>query len=466
MTLEERIRGRKIGILGMARSGMAAAHLALEMGGEPFVSDNAPADKLTDQCRQLKREGIPFETDGHTKCLLGCDYLIVSPGVPSDIDVLQSAKQRGIPTFSELEFAYWVCPARIVAITGSNGKTTTTTLVGEMMHAAGFDTHVCGNIGQPLAGLVRKMTADSVAVVEVSSFQLEGVEDFKPQVAAILNLTPDHIDRHGNFENYKKAKYRITENQTEHELLVLNRDDRETRVDSPRSDATVGYFTVGASGAAGDYATWVADGWLQTRIAGATERVIAVSDIGIPGPHNLQNAAAAVTVARHMGVDIATIAGVLKSFAGVEHRLEPAGMVAGVTFVNDSKATNVDSVCYALKSIATPIYLICGGRDKGGSYEPIIEAGQNRIEGIVAIGEAREKIINALGRSFPTQMADSLEEAVGKCFEMAHPGETVLLSPGCASFDMFENYEHRGRAFKDAVATLKNGKNRSAKITR
>ncbi|MCX6833802.1 MAG: Mur ligase family protein, partial [candidate division Zixibacteria bacterium] len=213
MTVEERIRGRRVGIVGMARSGVAVARLVLERKGQPFVSDSAPADKVSNQCAGLTNLGIPFETGGHTDKLLACDYLVVSPGVKLNIGILAQARDKGLPIFSELEVASWVCPGPIIAITGANGKTTTTTLLGEIMTAAGFDTHVCGNIGRPLADVVGLMKAESVAVVEVSSFQLETVSEFRPHVAAILNLTPDHIDRHGSFAAYKKAKYRITENQ-------------------------------------------------------------------------------------------------------------------------------------------------------------------------------------------------------------------------------------------------------------
>ncbi len=456
MTIEERTKGRKIGVIGMARSGMAAARLALEGGGLLFVSDSGSEDNLKLQCDELRNLDIPFETGGHTARLLENDYLVVSPGVPLGIEIIARARQKGIPVFSELEFASWRCPARMVAVTGSNGKTTTTTLIGEILTAAGLDAHVCGNIGRPFAEVVGKTTADSVAVVEVSSFQLETIADFRPYVATILNLTPDHIDRHGSFEAYKKTKYRVTENQTDKDVLILNREDRETIADNPTTRARRIYFSAVSRT---DCETWVEDGSLWTRVKGDNRRVIDVNEIAIKGPHNLQNAATAVAVAGQFGVDLEAMARVLKSFPGVEHRLEKVKSVAGVEFINDSKATNVDSVCYALRSMTRPTYLICGGRDKEGDFRPIVEAGKDRVKCIVAIGEAKEKIFGVLGKAFPTQFADSLEDAVALCFDLAIPGEAVLLSPGCASFDQFENYEHRGRVFKTAVASLKNGKN-------
>ncbi|RKX25418.1 MAG: UDP-N-acetylmuramoyl-L-alanine--D-glutamate ligase [Candidatus Zixiibacteriota bacterium] len=456
MTVEERIKGRNVGVIGMARSGIAVARLTLQTGGSPFVSDSRSPEDLAEPCRDLQSAGVLFETGGHTERLLACDYLVVSPGVPLNIEIIQQARQKGLPVFSELEFASWVCPGRIVAITGSNGKTTTTTLVGEILTTGGFDTHVCGNIGRPFADAVGCMTADSIAVVEVSSFQLETVLEFKPHVAAILNLTLDHIDRHGSFEAYREAKYRITENQTFQDVLILNRDDSELSSSAPSTSAETVFFSAQQCD---NCLAWVENNRLFTRVGSEACEVIKCDQIAIKGPHNLQNAATAASVAVQFGVDSATIARVLRTFPGVEHRLEKIGSVAGIHFVNDSKATNVDSVRYALMSIDTPLYLIAGGRDKEGDFAPLIDAGRDRVKGIVAIGEAREIVFAALGKAFPVQFAESLEEAVEKCFELAHPGETVLLSPGCASFDMFENYEHRGRAFKAAVAKLKNGKN-------
>jgi len=463
MTVEERIRGRKVGIVGMARSGVAVARLVQTLKGSPFVSDSAPTDRISARCAELRNLEIPFETGGHTEKLLACDYLVVSPGVPLNIKILDQARGKGLPIFSEMEVASWVCPGPMVAITGANGKTTTTTLLGEIMTAAGFDTHVCGNIGRPLADVVGLMKADSVAVLEVSSFQLEAISEFRPHVAAILNVTADHIDRHGSFEAYKKAKYRITENQGDDDVLVLNRDDLESMADNPASRARKALFTTGSD--RGCY-SFVSDGWLWTQAGGEPQKVIRCDDIAIKGPHNLQNSAAAVTMAAQFGVEPQVMARVLASFPGVEHRLEKAGVVAGVTFVNDSKATNVDSVRYALRSVDTPIYLILGGRDKGGQFELLAETGRDKIKGIVAIGEARGKVYEALGRIYPIQFAETLEEAVRTCFETAHPGETVLLSPGCASFDMFDNYEHRGRVFKETVLALRNGKNLDETVRR
>ena len=462
MTIEERIRGRNIGIIGMARSGLAAALLAARFGGHPFVSDSASADKVNDSITKLTTAGIPFETGGHTERLLDCDYLILSPGVPLTLDIIRTARDRGIPCFSELEFASWVCKARIIAVTGSNGKTTTTTLIGAMFKNAGFPTEVCGNIGRPFSDIADSLADSGVAVVEVSSYQLETIADFRPKVALILNLQQDHLERHGSFDNYKKAKYRIAENQRESDYLIVNQGDAEIESKAIETMATRLTFSISPRNGA---TTFIEDGWLHAKVADETLRIVKVDDIRIKGRHNLQNVAAAVLTATLFDISSSQIAATLKNFAGVEHRQEPVGSVAGVLFVNDSKATNVDATIVALQSMTTPVYLICGGRDKGFPYTPWLKEGKGKIKGLVAIGEAKEKIFAELGRSFPTQFADTLEAAVLKAFDQAEPGDTVLLSPGCASFDMFENFEARGRAFKDAVAGLRNGKTKNETVS-
>ena len=305
MTTEEKIRDRRIGIIGMARSGMASALMAVEMGGQPFVSDSKSPDLLSDQISGLRKKRIPFETGGHSDKLLSCDYVIVSPGVPPTIDIIKKLQDNGIPIFSEIEFASWACQGHIAAITGSNGKTTTTALLGKMFEASGIDTFVCGNIGYPFAGIAAKIPPAGVAVVEVSTFQLEGIADFKPEVAAILNLTPDHLDRHGTFDEYRYVKYRITENQQAGNSLVLNLDDPGTIPEDIKTKAQKIFFsTTGDNDRA---TTYVRDGSIWTTATGLREEVIPCSEIRIPGPHNLQNAAAAVTVARLMGVRVEAI---------------------------------------------------------------------------------------------------------------------------------------------------------------
>jgi len=461
MNARQKIYGRKIGIIGMARSGTACALLAKRMGGEPFVSDSAADSKLTKSMSALAAKNIVFETGGHSDKLLNCDYLVVSPGVSSNLEIIKSAEKKGIPIFSEIEFASWVFEGKICAVTGSNGKTTTTTLIGEMLKAAGLKSVVCGNIGRPFSEIADSSDQDIIAVVEISSFQLERIENFHPEIALILNMTPDHLDRYKNFEEYKQMKQRLTENQIATDSLILNQDDKETLAANIKTKASIQFFTTTADSGA---KCFVEDNKIMLNKDSSREEVISLSDILIPGPHNVQNALAAVAAVSFLGVKPETMAAVLKTFRGVEHRLEAVGRVAGISFVNDSKATNVDSVCWALKSFEQPLYLIAGGRDKGGKFESIAAYARGKIKGIIAIGEAKEQIFDALGHDFQVQPADSLESAVKLAFELAIPGEVVLLSPGCASFDMFEDYEHRGQAFKKAVASLKNGKEKDETI--
>jgi len=455
MTIQERAKNRKVGIIGMARSGLAAARLILSQGGTPFVSDNRSESDLTGVVEALKKDNIAFETGGHTDRLLDSDFMILSPGVPSTIKMVRRIVEKGIPIFSEIELASWFCRGKIVAITGSNGKTTITTLMGEILKAAGYKTEVCGNIGRPFSEVVLSVPQDGFAVVALSSIQKEFIEEFAPYVAMILNLTPDHLDRNESFDFYKRAKYRISENQKPTDYLILNAEDAALATDKLATSAAVKYFSHNRILSTG---VFLRGGTLVGNADGREVNIIKTSEIRIPGPHNLQNAAAASLAALLLNVKPEIIGETLRTFPGVEHRLENAGSVAGINFVNDSKATNVDSVCYALRSIDGPIHLIAGGRDKGGDFRPIIEYGENHIKDIVLIGEARDKMFKELGKSFAILFAESMEEAVQKMFELASPGETVLLSPACASFDMFDNFEHRGRVFKKAVADLKNSK--------
>lgn len=454
MTISEKIKGRKIGVIGMARSGVAAALLARRFGGVPFVTDASPREKLATQIGRLNEAGIPFETDGHTDQLLSSDYIIISPGVPLTAEIVKRVREKNIPIFSELEFASWVCQGKIIAVTGSNGKTTTTTLLGEILKAAGLTTYVCGNIGAPFADIADQVGEDEYAVVEVSTFQLETIDQFCPDVALLLNLTPDHLDRHGSFEAYKELKFRITENQMAENLFLTNADDPETNLSKIESKATRLRFSITHSS---EPDTMIRNGQLTVKHNNQLIDIIPVEKIKIFGQHNLQNAAAAALAAIKVGVKPESIAQVLANFPGVEHRLELVGKIAGIRFINDSKATNVDSTAVAIKAMTGGVHLILGGLGKGAPYTPILEAGREKILSMVLLGQAKEDIFAQLGKYFPSQFAATLEEAVAICFELARPGETVLLSPACASFDMFNNFEHRGEMFKAAVNALKTG---------
>jgi UDP-N-acetylmuramoylalanine--D-glutamate ligase len=453
MTISERVKNRVVGIVGMARSGRAAARLIQRMGGVPFVSDIKPVVELAREVDELKRHGIDFEAGGHSDRLLESDFVVLSPGVPRNTDFVKKISEKGIPIFSEIELASWFCRGKIIGITGSNGKTTTTSLLGAILTEAGLENHVCGNIGYAFSEAVPDISPEGYAVVEVSSFQLESVEEFAPHIAVILNITPDHLDRYDNFDGYKRAKYRIAESQRDNDFLILNADDSVTDEKEISTNAGKLFFSISRMLPTGVFKR----GETLVGIVGGKEHIIVETNrIRIPGPHNLQNAAAASLAALLSGVEAAVIGEALRRFPGVEHRLEDVETIAGIRFVNDSKATNVDSVCSALRSFEAPVYLIAGGRDKGGDFRPIIDYGRGKIKEIVLIGEARKKIFETLGKAFPVQFADSMEEAVKKTFGIASPGEIVLLSPACASFDMYDNFEHRGRVFKLAVRSLRN----------
>jgi UDP-N-acetylmuramoylalanine--D-glutamate ligase len=453
MTKKERVKNRRIGIIGMARSGMAAAELVLKFDGKPFVSDIKPDSELTEETARLHDLGISYETGGHTKRLLDSDFVILSPGIPRTIEIVRDIIDAGIPIFSEIEIASWLCQGKIIAVTGSNGKTTTTTLIGAMLEAAGIENIVCGNIGRPFSEVAAAISPDGYAVVEVSSFQLELIEEFQPHIALILNLTPDHLDRYDSFDDYKKAKYGIAENQAENDFLILNADDTGIEAYKINTNAKIMRFSIQRTLPAGVFQRGQS---LVGNDGGKEYEILKTGEIKIPGPHNLQNAAASSLAVHLVGAEPRDIADTLRQFAGVEHRLEDLGTIAGIRFINDSKATNVDSVCYALVSVTTPIILIAGGRDKGGDFLPLLEKAEGKVKEIILVGEARGKMFKVLGKAFPVQFADDLERAVSMAFSTASPGDTVLLSPACASFDMFDNFEHRGRVFKEAVASLRN----------
>jgi len=456
----DRIKGRKVGIIGMARSGEAAAMLVRELEGIPYISDIRPQAELAEVISRLEDKKIAYECGGHSDKLLESDYIILSPGVPASIDILRKAAEIGIPILSEIELAYWVCRGRVLAVTGSNGKTTTTALLGEICKASGQPTVVGGNIGTPFSRVARRVPEDGLAVIEVSSFQLERIEQFAPYVAILLNLTPDHLDRYVSFDSYCDAKFRMFENQTAEHYAVLNGDDPETlkRESTFRSRRLL--FSIDENKFAGQ----PPDGVFQrgrklfARLGGKKIDIVDTERILIPGPHNRANAAAAAAAALVCGIAPDTIAAVLERFAGVEHRLEEVAVVGGVKFVNDSKGTNVDAVIVAIKSIPGKINLIAGGRDKAGDFTRLLPAAEGKVQNLILIGEAREKIFEQLGRRIPVMMASSMTDAVRKAFDLTHPGDTVLLSPGCASFDMYRNFEERGRDFKSIVARLKNGK--------
>jgi len=449
---KDRIIGKRISVLGMARSGLACAKLLKKIGAEVFVSEIKGRELLTPEINQLKELGIDFETGDHTpKAILDKDFIVVSPGIPLNIPILSQAEDLGIPVLSEIEVAFWLTDAKIIAITGSNGKTTTVTLVGEILKEDKRESQVGGNIGIPFSSIVEKVSPDGFLVLELSSFQLERIEEFKPYISSVLNITPDHLDRHPDIKSYMEAKLRILENQTADDFAVLNADDPNTLKLASYGKSRKAFFSVGKELEQGAF-IW--KGKLVWRWNGEEREIIEANEIGIKGPHNLSNASAACAICSILGVTPQSMRKTLSNFKGVEHRLEQVATIAGVNFVNDSKATNVESVWYALQSVNPPIILIAGGKDKGGDFSKLRELVQKNVKALILIGEAKEKLKDALGDLVPTFHSDSLQEAVGLGFKKASPKDVVLLSPGCASFDMFKDYQHRGNVFKSSVRDL------------
>lgn len=445
------LQNSKVSVIGAARSGVAVASLLHSKGATLFVSDLQSRKQLDAEISTLERLGIPFECGGHADRVYDCSLMVISPGVPSNAPVVLEAQRRGIEVLSELEVASRFCPCPMVAITGTNGKTTTTTLVGRILGDAKKKHVVAGNIGEAFSGVVLELDQTSVAVLEVSSFQLDHCASFHPTIAVILNITPDHMDRYNNsMDLYAASKARIFMNQRPSDALIFDADD-EWSVKTVRAAKSRTYgFTVQQ----GRYAAFVENGKLITELDEKRTEIIPIEEISIKGTHNLYNAMAGTLVGQLLGVGPASIRATLRNFKGVEHRLEYVRELNGVRYVNDSKATNVDSVWYALQAFREPIVLLLGGRDKGNDYSKLNDLVKRYVRAIVAIGESAEKVESAFASIKPTVRANSMEEAVRSAQRLAQRGDVVLLSPACASFDWFEGYEHRGKVFKQLVHSL------------
>ncbi len=449
------VKGRRVTVIGARRSGIAAALLLRERDAEVFVSDRSPVD--TESLEPLTSVGIAVEAAGHTERAFDADLFVISPGVPSDADVIVRAMRQSIPVVSELELAFWFCPARIVAVTGSNGKTTTTTLLGHVLRSAGRRTHVAGNIGVAFSAIVDDAQSDDLVVLEVSSFQLDHIRLFRPSVSVLLNITPDHLDRYGGrFEEYAESKYRILENQGRGDVAVYNADDPTVRSGIEAAVARNGLKTAPVSlEHPVEGGGFVRDNEIIISFTGEEERLMPVNEVSLRGRHNLYNSLAAAVAARVVEIQSDIVRGSLQTFQGVPHRLELVGEVDGVRFVNDSKATNVNSLWYALESFSEHVILIAGGRDKGNEYEPVKELVRQKVRGVVALGESADKVVSELGPyAAETVTASSMEEAVELARFLARPGDVVLLSPACASFDMFDDFVDRGDTFRRIVQEL------------
>jgi UDP-N-acetylmuramoylalanine--D-glutamate ligase len=444
---------RTVAVVGLARSGVAAARLIHRLGGRVLASDAAPAASLPAEAWELPREGCQVWSGGHpAEAFDGADLVVVSPGVPLTIPALAAARARGVPIIGELELGWLVMEAELIAITGTNGKTTTTTLTGALLRGQARPTLVAGNIGTPLSERALDFPADGLVVAEVSSFQLESTVRFRPRAAAVLNITPDHLDRHGSFEGYVEAKARLLANQTASDCAVLNADDPVTARLAARAAGSVLWFSRRRPL---DHGVFVAGEWVVAKLNGHVEHVCPVAEITLRGLHNLENVLAATACALWTGMAPGAIRAGIAAFRGVEHRIERVRELRGVVFYNDSKGTNVASTLKALESFAEPVVLIAGGKGKGQDFAPLAEAARGRVRHAVLIGVDRSRLrgpLEAAGARI--EEASSMEEAVQRAGAAARAGDVVLLSPACASFDMFDNFEHRGLVFKAAVRAL------------
>ena len=445
------LKGKKVLVVGLGKSGLAAALFLRRRGAHVTVSDVRSAEALAKDIPALLDEGIMVETGGHGLLTFRRqDLIVVSPGVPLNTPELAQVKSFGLQVIGELELAARFLKGKTVAITGSNGKTTTTALVGEILEKAGMPTLVGGNIGVPVIALIDQSTDETWSVLEVSSFQLESTERFHPQIAVILNITPDHLDRHGSFENYALAKERIFAAQTEGDAVVLNADNARAAQAAVRSVAKVYFFSIEHSVLRG---AWVEEGYVVFRPAKdePIEKIMPLSAIPLKGAHNVENVLAAVCAARLAGATAERVRVAVESFQAVEHRLEYVATINGVEFYNDSKATNVDATLKAVSSFSSGIHLILGGKDKNSDYTQLAQLLRARVRAIYTIGSAAAKIESQLRGVVSILSCETLDNAVSAAGSAARPGEVVLLAPACSSYDQFENYEQRGKVFKELV---------------
>jgi UDP-N-acetylmuramoylalanine--D-glutamate ligase len=445
------LKGKKVLVVGLGKSGLAAALFLRRRGAQVTVSDIRRAEALGKDIPALLEEGIMVEAGGHGLLTFRRqDLIVVSPGVPLDTPELAQVLSFGLPVIGEVELATHFLKGKTLAITGSNGKTTTTSLCGEILQAANLPVQVGGNIGVPVIALVDESREDGWSVLEVSSFQLETVYTFHPQIAVILNITPDHLDRHGTFENYVAAKERIFMNQTSEDALVLNADDDVAVRSAVRAKCPIYWFSrtrVVRQGA------FVHEGAIVFRASeqAAPELIATIASIPLKGQHNVENVLAAVCAARLAGVNAEAIRAAVENFRAVEHRLEFVAKINEVDYYNDSKATNVDAAMKAIAAFDGGIHLILGGKDKGSNYRQMRPLLTERVKAVYTIGAAAEKIQTHIEGAVPMVSAGTLDVAIAKAADAAQPGEVVLLAPACSSFDQFENYEHRGRVFKELV---------------
>jgi UDP-N-acetylmuramoylalanine--D-glutamate ligase len=455
------LRKMRVLVMGLARTGVATALFCARHNAIVTATESRAESDLGDVPANLREAGVTLELGGHSEeTFLAQDLIIPSPGVPADDHFLQTSRSKGITIWSEIELAYRFLEGKLIGITGSNGKTTTTTLIHHILKSAGVPAILAGNVGTALISCVEEMSGGTVTVVELSSFQLELIETFRPDIGLFLNLTPDHLDRHKTMEAYAGAKARIFENQTELDAAVLNADDPPTVHYAPKKPQL---FWFSRKQPVQQGACLQGDDIIIVH-QGNEEFVMKREEIPLAGAHNLENVLAAVTAARLAGVDTATIAQAVRNFAGVEHRLEFVAEIAGVRYYNDSKATNVDATLKALDAFPGRILIILGGKDKGSDYTVLQKPLREKAILALLIGAAADKIEKQITGNVAIERAVTLDRAVEIASHAAQPGDIVVLAPACASFDQFQNYEHRGRVFKELVLRLRGDSSRDFSI--
>ena len=444
-------KDKKALVCGMGKSGNSAAHLLLSHGAKVTLMDSNNSPDVDNALLQNKNVYTCFGQCSDD-IASSFDFLVLSPGIPLSLPFIIFAKSQSIPIIGELELAASHCKAPIIAITGTNGKTTTTTMVGQIMEYYANDVHVVGNIGTPFCSVAQVLSQKDIVVAEVSSFQLETIKNFRPKISAVLNMTQDHLNRHITMENYIAAKSRIFENQKKGDLCILNHDNSITRNMAKDVQADIIFFSTSPL----EHGVFVENDHICINWGGYNGKIIKTSELAVPGIHNIENAMAAAAMAAAANVPKGIIASGLKDFKAVAHRLELVSNLNGISFYNDSKATNVDSAIKAIESIEAPIILIAGGRDKGQDFDPLIKSFKGRVKHFIIIGEAASKLQKAChDHNFTSvELASDMETAVIMASKKAKPKEVVLLSPACASFDMFLDFEERGRVFKECVKNL------------